>query len=157
MARSLVYSIGAEHTGAPGTKEKGVAAIREYLTEQGLDLSGMRIDNGSGLSRSSRISASLLTSILNRAWKSTLMPEFVSSLSIAGKDGTTRRRFQDSTIKNRVRIKTGTLNNVSSAGGYVFGKSGEVFSFAFIVNHPRVERVLGPRLQEALVEWISHL
>ena len=80
------------------------------------------------------------------------MPEFVPSLSIAGKDGTTRRRFLNPIIENKVRIKTGTLNDVSSAGGYVFGQSGEVFSFALITNYPRVERVLGPKFQEALVE-----
>ena len=157
MARSLVYSIGAELMGAPGSKEKGVKAIKQYLTQQGLDLSGMLIDNGSGLSRSSRISTNLLNEILNRAWRSPLMPEFASSLSIAGKDGTTRRRFLNPTIENKVRIKTGTLNNVSSAGGYVFGQSGEVFSFALITNYPRVERVLGPKFQEALVEWITRL
>ena len=157
MARSLVYSIGAELMGAPGSREKGVKAIKQYLTQLGLDLSGMHIDNGSGLSRASRISTNLLNGILNRAWRSSLMPEFVSSLSIAGKDGTTRRRFLNPTIENKVRIKTGTLNDVSSAGGYVFGQSGEVFSFALITNYPRVERVLGPKFQEALVEWITRL
>tara|TARA_Y100001970_G_scaffold281261_1_gene391649 strand:+ start:96 stop:353 length:258 start_codon:yes stop_codon:yes gene_type:complete len=85
------------------------------------------------------------------------MPEFASSLSIAGKDGTTRRRFLNPAIENKVRIKTGTLNDVSSAGGYVFGQSGEVFTFALIANYPKVERVLGPNFQEALVEWITRL
>ena len=48
MARSLVYSIGAELMGAPGSREKGVKAIKQYLTQQGLDLSGMHIDNDPG-------------------------------------------------------------------------------------------------------------
>ena len=48
-------------------------------------------DNGSGLSREERITAQQLARLLQVAWASPLMPELVSSLPVAGIDGTLRR------------------------------------------------------------------
>src|SRR5690606_20182336 len=57
MTRQLLYTLGAETFGAPGTREKGIAAIRDFLAAQGFDLASLVIDNGAGLSRNERISA----------------------------------------------------------------------------------------------------
>ena len=157
MARSLVYTIGAEKLGPPGTRAKGINFIGKYLSDNNIDKNKFHIENGSGLSRSTRVTADLINDVLRKAWKSQIMPEFVSSLSIAGQDGTTRKRFGGNKAENRIRIKTGTLKNVSSAGGYVFGKSGNIFSVVFIANHRNVDRVAGPKFQEALMNWVSEL
>ena len=85
------------------------------------------------------------------------MPEFVASLSIAGKDGTTRNRFKGSKFGGKMRIKTGTMKNVSSAGGYVFGASGKIFSVVFLANYSKIERVSGSKIQEALLNWTANL
>ncbi len=60
MTRDLVYTLGAELGGAPGTREKGVAAIRLFLAQRGFDVSSLRMQNGAGLSRDERASAELL-------------------------------------------------------------------------------------------------
>ena len=52
------------------------------------------IDNGAGLSREARVSADSLASMLTVAWNSPVMPEYISSLAIAGVDGTVRRRLK---------------------------------------------------------------
>src|SRR5262249_57664722 len=59
MTRDLVYTLGAELGGAPGTREKGVAAIRVFLAQRGLDASSLAMQNGAGLSRDERASAEL--------------------------------------------------------------------------------------------------
>ena len=157
MARSLVYTIGAEILGPPGTRKKGIKFIGKYLSDRNIDIKQLHIENGSGLSRSTRVTTNLINDVLRKAWRSQIMPEFISSLSIAGEDGTTRKRFRGSKTENRIRVKTGTLKNVSSVGGYVFGKSGKVFSVVFIANHPNVDRASGPNFQEALMTWVSEL
>src|SRR5690606_23621552 len=93
MTRQLLYTIGAETFGAPGTRDKGIAAIRDFLAAQGFDLASLVIDNGAGLSRNERISAGLLADILRAAYRSPYAAEFIASLSLGGLDGTTRRRF----------------------------------------------------------------
>ena len=57
MTRDLVYTLGAEIGGVPGTREKGLAAIRLFLAQRGLDVSSLRMQNGAGLSRDERASA----------------------------------------------------------------------------------------------------
>ncbi|MGH7900501.1 MAG: D-alanyl-D-alanine carboxypeptidase, partial [Thermodesulfobacteriota bacterium] len=60
--------------------------------------------------------------------------QFLTSLTIAGVDGTLKHRFSSSDVKGRVFAKTGYLNNVRSLSGYVFTKSGDVLVFSILAN-----------------------
>ncbi len=93
MTRQLVYTLGAEIGGEPGTAAKGIDAIRAFLQKRGIDVSTLVLQNGAGLSRDERASAALLASVLRAAQKSAYAPEFMASLSLGGLDGTTRGRF----------------------------------------------------------------
>ena len=64
-----MLTLGAERYGAPGTREKGRRAINDWLAERGLDADELFLDNGSGLSRKTTISARSLGRILLDAWK----------------------------------------------------------------------------------------
>src|SRR5690606_18319085 len=110
MTRQLELTLGAERFGPPATKQKGHAAIVAVLEERGLDTAGIVISNSAGLSRDSRISARQLAGVLEAAWKSPFMAEFMASLSIAGKDGTMRRRLNGTPAEGRMHLKTGTLD-----------------------------------------------
>ena len=92
MAQQLFLTLGATQRGA-GTPE----AAREVLRSGCASASATRraaasIGNGSGLSRDSRLSALLLGRLLQSAWASPVMPELMSSLPVAGVDGTLRDR-----------------------------------------------------------------
>ena len=63
-----------------------------------------------------------------------LAPEYLSSLGIAGKDGTLKYRFDGTDAVGRLRAKTGTLENVSALCGYVQSVGGEKFFFSIMVN-----------------------
>jgi D-alanyl-D-alanine carboxypeptidase/D-alanyl-D-alanine-endopeptidase (penicillin-binding protein 4) len=95
MTRQLVYTLGAQRYGAPGTRENGIRAIREFLESRGLDVAPLAMQNGAGLSRDERVSARLLVGVLRAAARSPFGPEFIASLSLGGMDGTTRNRFND--------------------------------------------------------------
>lgn len=62
----------------------------------GSALKDWKIENGSGLSRTERITAHSLGQLLEAAWRQPWMPEFVSSMAMAGVDGTARKRLRDS-------------------------------------------------------------
>jgi D-alanyl-D-alanine carboxypeptidase/D-alanyl-D-alanine-endopeptidase (penicillin-binding protein 4) len=107
------------------------------------------LDNGSGLSRTERISAQALARLLHTAWASPLMPELMSSLPLIGVDGTLKR------IKGKAsgsaHLKSGSLRDVVALAGYVHALNGQRHVLVAIVNHPSAQ-MARPAL-EALVEW----
>jgi serine-type D-Ala-D-Ala carboxypeptidase/endopeptidase (penicillin-binding protein 4) len=106
------------------------------------------IDNGSGLSRETRVSAALLTRLLQRAWSSPVMPELMASLPVTGLDGTLRRSRAQA---GRAHLKTGSLRDVTALAGYVLGSSGKRYVLVAMVNHPNANAAR-PAL-DALVQW----
>lgn len=152
MARHLLLTMGAERFGAPATLDKGIRAMAAWAQERGLPLSDMQIDNGSGLSRSTRISVLELAAVLRAAYHSRYAPEFVASLPLAGIDGTLRTRLQG-LQPGSVRLKTGHLDGVSGVAGYVTGASGKVYVVVSLVNDARVGAGAGDAVHTALVGW----
>jgi serine-type D-Ala-D-Ala carboxypeptidase/endopeptidase (penicillin-binding protein 4) len=107
------------------------------------------IDNGSGLSRTDRITAQALGRLLQSAYASPYMPELMSSLPISGVDGTLRR--SRTTARGSAHLKSGTLANVVGAAGYVLAASGRRYVMVIIVNHPNA--IAARPAIEALLEW----
>ena len=153
MARHLLLTLGEEHLGRPATLEKGAAAIADWGRERGLDLQGVDIDNGSGLSRSTHISALQMAKVLSAAYHSRYAPEFLASLPLAGVDGTLRSRMK-ATPAGDVRLKTGHLDGVSGVAGFVTTAGGKTYVLVSLVNHPRADFGAGEPVHAALVTWI---
>jgi len=79
---------------------------------------------------------------------------WLESLSIAGIDGTIRRRFQNSTVYGRAWMKTGTIKSVSNIAGYVEGISGEKYVVIILVNSP-LSSQYGKKLANVVIEWVA--
>jgi D-alanyl-D-alanine carboxypeptidase/D-alanyl-D-alanine-endopeptidase (penicillin-binding protein 4) len=153
MARHLLLTMGEERSGGPATLEKGAAAIAEWSRERGLDLRGMDIDNGSGLSRSTHISVLQMAQTLSAAYHSRYAPEFLASLPLAGVDGTLRSRMKTSPA-GAVRLKTGHIDSVSGVAGYVTTSSGKTYVLVSLVNHSRADIGAGEPVHATLVAWM---
>ena len=150
MAQQLFLTLGATQRGA-GTPEASREVLRQWLRGRaGNAAAGSVIVNGSGLSRDGRLSARTFGRLLQSAWASPVMPELMSSLPVAGVDGTLRRYKGG---PGRAHLKTGTLKDVVGIAGYVLGDSGRRYVVVGIVNHARAEAAR-PAL-EALVEWAA--
>ena len=154
MARILVLTAGLAREGEPATLEKGRRTIAASLGDLGVSTKGLYVDNGSGLSRESRISARTLGSMLVAAWGHRYMPEFVASMPVSGEDGTLRRRLGGSTA-GYAHMKTGRLQDVSSIAGYVQARSGRRYAVVVLHNDKDVHRGPGQELQDALVRWVQ--
>jgi D-alanyl-D-alanine carboxypeptidase/D-alanyl-D-alanine-endopeptidase (penicillin-binding protein 4) len=154
MARTLLLTVAAETSGTPATASAGEASIREMFASRGLEFPELVIGNGSGLSREARISGDSMARLLISAWKSRYAPEFLASLALGGLDGTLRRRFEKMDDPSRIRMKTGTLKNVSTIAGYVTGQSGRHYAVAVYINHPGVQNGVGELIQGAVIEWV---
>lgn len=154
MARHLLLTLGVERYGPPATVEAGRLAAIEILRQNGLDFPELRIDNGAGLSRKTRISARSLGELLLAASESDFRSEFVSSLPLSGMDGTMRRRFRTAELAGRMHIKTGRLDDVFAMAGFVRSRSGREFVVVAIQNERDAHRGPGEEAQSALLKWV---
>jgi D-alanyl-D-alanine carboxypeptidase/D-alanyl-D-alanine-endopeptidase (penicillin-binding protein 4) len=153
MARHLLLTMGEERYGVPATLEKGAAALAEWSRERGLDYQSLDIDNGSGLSRNTQISALQMAQTLSAAFHSRYAPEFIASLPLAGIDGTLRSRMKMSPA-GAVRLKTGHLDGVSAVAGYVTTAGGKTYVLVSLINHGRADIGAGEPVHATLVGWM---
>lgn len=154
MARHLFLTIGEDRYGVPATPDKGTRAIADWSHERGLPLEDLVIDNGSGLSRTARISALDMATMLRAAYHSRWAPEFIASLPLAGIDGTLKSRMRN-TAAGSVRLKTGHLDGVTAVAGYVTATSGKTYVLVSIINDTRSDYGAGDPVHGALVDWIQ--
>ena len=150
MARQLFLTLDAAR---PATPAGAQHAIHAWLAGKKLSMPELVLDNGSGLSRTERISADNLARLLQAAWHSPVMPELMASLPLAGTDGTLKRRLETSSAAGRAHLKTGYLENVRSLAGYVITPSGKRWIVVFLINDPKARQ--GKRAMDALIEWVA--
>jgi len=142
IAESLVKNLGAWSgatlEGSParrGDWTEGIRALRGEVGKLGVDLSGARLIDGSGLSEQNRLSPRMLVQALEVGRsRFGFGPEFVSAMPIAGADGTLERRFEGA--RGRIRAKTGLLSDASvvALSGFAERADGETWIFSILVN-----------------------
>lgn len=152
-ARHLLLLLGAKLYGAPATMKKGRDAITYILGSRGaLGEGTLRIDNGSGLSRTSKMNAKILARMLDDAYDR-YGSRWMETLSIAGVDGTIKRRFRNTVVKKRAWMKTGTLRRVKNIGGYVKNRAGKRYTVVILVNSQKA-RYRAAKLQDKIITWL---
>ena len=134
---------------------KAEGEVRAWLKKNAIDDTGLVLDNGSGLSRSERISPRQLAGVLQAAYRSKWAPEFLSSLPIVAVDGSMRSRLKDSPAAEIARIKTGGLRNVVSVAGYVTDAVGEPHVVVGIINDERAGRAGARAILDALLDAVA--
>ena len=152
MARELFLSLAAEVLKLPANPDRAQRVIRNFFTNKGIAMPELVLENGSGLSRRERISARSMAHLLQAAWASPVMPEFVSSLSLVGYDGTMRRRLNQKSVAGQAHIKTGALNDARAVAGYVLAASGKRYVVVGFVNHANAGAAQAA--QDALLQWV---
>jgi D-alanyl-D-alanine carboxypeptidase/D-alanyl-D-alanine-endopeptidase (penicillin-binding protein 4) len=152
MARQVFLTLGAYGGGPPGTLDKSRAAIRQWLSQKGVPMPELAMENGSGLSRVERMSARGMGEMLLEAFRSPVMPELISSMPIVAADGTMRKRLSNADVAGQAHIKGGTLVGVRAIAGYVLDARGRRNVVVFIVNHANAGNAQGA--QDALLRWV---
>ncbi|MFJ9342438.1 D-alanyl-D-alanine carboxypeptidase/D-alanyl-D-alanine-endopeptidase [Streptomyces sp. NPDC101733] len=122
-------------SGQPAGFEGAEKAVRDRLASLGVDVSGSRFADGSGLNRADKVTTRLLTGLLAKAadpQRSELRP-VLTGLPVAGFTGTLKsRNAGTSPAAGLLRAKTGTLTGVNSLSGTVVDPSGRLLAFAFL-------------------------
>jgi D-alanyl-D-alanine carboxypeptidase/D-alanyl-D-alanine-endopeptidase (penicillin-binding protein 4) len=154
LAEALAREVGRA-TGAQMSFSGASQAVLTVLRNHGFDVSGATMVDGSGLSVSDAVPATLLTELLSAAAAPDKSPDkspadeasqqrtvalrpLLVGLPVAGGSGTLADRYHGPAAGGRgwVRAKTGTLTGVNSLAGTVLDAEGRVLVFALLSNGP---------------------
>lgn len=143
MARHLELAVA-------GTPEAFNSQMKDWLKQQGIASNDWFFENGSGLSRNTRIDAKGLAEFLRNMAQRPDFPDFLASFPRAGADGTLHRRVNN--INGFAYLKTGSLNGVRSLGGYLRDREGQLWAVGILVKSPRSYDSWEP--MEGLLEFL---
>ena len=96
---------------------RAALANTRWMKAQGLPMTGLRVRDGSGLSRGNRLTSRSLSVLLWRMAQHPLGAYYQASMAIAGQRGTLRNYFRGTSLQGRFWGKTGTLTGVRSISG----------------------------------------
>lgn len=137
LAEALARQVALAR-GLPATFEGGAQAVTDAIADAGVDVSGVSLSDGSGLSREDRIPAEVLTAVVSGAADGSLgvASLLLSGLPVAGYDGTLADRGDDdpATAPGAIRAKTGTLLGVHALAGTVVTTDGRLLAFAVLAD-----------------------
>ncbi len=141
-AENILKTIGVYAFGQPGTSNNGLKQIRQYLSRMGISDQNYNLSDGSGVSRYGLVTPDVLSSFLLIMYQDlTFRYDFISSLSVAGVDGTLKKRMRNFSTLGKVHAKSGSLQGVSTLAGYTRTNDGDVLGFVFFMEH-----LAGPKL-----------
>ncbi|WP_157371745.1 D-alanyl-D-alanine carboxypeptidase/D-alanyl-D-alanine-endopeptidase [Angustibacter sp. Root456] len=155
-----LHRMVARAVGQHGTWTGARIAQRAVLAREGILLPSTAMKDGSGLSRSDRLTTTQLARVVANAFEpgqDDLAVLRTGALPVAGRTGTLKHRFAAPPVRcaiGKVAAKTGSLSDASSLAGYTVGKDGRLKAFAFIVNHRRVDSLLRRNL-DALAATVN--
>lgn len=135
IANALFKTMGKLYANEPGSWENGRQALKNIFSEKSqLKFSKAKMVDGSGLSRYNYVTPKQVAALLKKAHQSANFDVFLSSLPIAGVDGTLRDRMRQSAAFKKVHAKTGTMGGVTALSGYVENRKKQKLIFAILVN-----------------------
>ena len=150
-AEMLLKLLGAKELGR-GTTAAGARVVRRELAQRDVPLAGVRIADGSGLSRLDRVTARMLGALLVSAWDDPEISRvFLTSLAVAGVSGTLEDRLTAAPARGRIRAKTGTTSAASALSGY----SGTGYAFALVMNGDPVDVTAARTAQDRLARLLA--
>jgi D-alanyl-D-alanine carboxypeptidase/D-alanyl-D-alanine-endopeptidase (penicillin-binding protein 4) len=117
------------------TNDAALEALHRRLASWGVPPGGEQMVDGSGLSRRDAISVDALATVLQRMFDRENASPWMTSLPVAGVDGSLDTRMRGTAAEGNVRAKTGTMSNVRALAGYVTTRDGERLAFAALVNN----------------------
>ena len=133
--REAAVAAGHAVSGEPGSREAGLATMREFLAEIGISSSEYQFTDGSGLSRDTLVSPAAITQLLIHMNQSPHRDEWLSLLPIGGEDGTLGSRFAGHPEARAIHAKTGTLDHVKALSGYADTTANGRVAFSLVVNN----------------------
>lgn len=114
LLKTIAWKLGK----TPSTKN-GTTSVINFWAAKGIDKNALNILDGSGLSPGTRVTTAAMASILFQAQKEEWFPAYYNSLP----------------EYNGMKIKSGTINDVSAYAGYYTDKNGNKYIAVININN----------------------
>jgi len=152
FAEALFKTVGG------GTAEGARMAQRDTLQSWGIDPSTVIVADASGLSRYNYVTPETMVAVLTHVFRSErLRAVYQATLPIAGRDGTLELRMKGTVAEGRAFVKTGSMNGVRTAAGYVQTADGQPLVFAIMANNfANSPAVINAATDEIIVRLASY-
>lgn len=136
MAEGMLRSL------APGRpRNAAIDTERNFWLEKGFDISKLRIEDGSGLSRNDRITPRFMAEVYKWMYHTDMAGGYASLFPKAGHDGTMRSFLRGTALDGRLATKTGSMRGVQCYGGYLLDEDGNpTHTVVVFVNNFRCGR-----------------
>ena len=117
LGDAFLKQLGTTESGS--LRSDGLRQLENHLRLSLGDIHNLSLHDGSGLSRTARVSPELLLQYLAALTRKPYFRTIYAALPIAGIDGTLKNRMKGSPAEGTLRAKTGTLDGVYNLAGYV--------------------------------------
>jgi D-alanyl-D-alanine carboxypeptidase/D-alanyl-D-alanine-endopeptidase (penicillin-binding protein 4) len=136
-AEALLKTLGVTYADSPPNQatDAGAEAIIEILAQLGVTVDGIRIADGSGLSRHSLLKPQTLVDTFQVMAYHPQARVYRNSLAIAGETGTLRNRFKNTPLAGNLQGKSGALTGNVSLSGYLNPTNYDPLVFSILINH----------------------
>lgn len=115
FAEAMLKTLALETQGV-GSTERGTVAERKHWEKKKMPLDGVTLVDGSGLSRSNRVTASFMSDVLAEMADNVY---FASFFPLAGQEGTLRKFLAGTSLDSYIAMKTGSMNGIQCYAGYL--------------------------------------
>ena len=132
MLRTLAVVEGEE-----GSTKAGAKVNTDLWTRRHAPMEGVHIEDGSGLSRSNRVTASFMTGVLKSMWRD---PYYVSFFPLAGQEGTLRKFLAGTRLEGYLAMKTGSMNGIQCYAGYKLNDDYEPTHTVVVIMNQLINR-----------------
>lgn len=139
-----------------GTIQAATQLIESTLEQTyQIDTQHMVIKDGSGLSQLDRVTPTILTQLLTRAYhQPDVGKTLYQALPTAGYNGTMTYRLGNSNLIGQVHAKTGTLNDAIALAGYMITQKNHRLTFSLLLNKlHHSQRKQARQFQDALLKY----
>jgi serine-type D-Ala-D-Ala carboxypeptidase/endopeptidase (penicillin-binding protein 4) len=142
---------------ANSNDERARKIMRSYLEVCNIDGNQCMFIDGSGLSKQNRTNANTVVDLLTAIRQQPgFFGQFATTLSVAGYDGTLRRRMIGTPAQYNAHGKTGTLNGVTALAGYVITQDGQLATYFITMQNFRNGPALHKRTQDRIVTLLAN-
>ncbi len=119
-----------------GSNATGTSVLKYYWKNRGVDITGLNLYDGSGLSSYNLITAQQIVDVLKKVYTDSLKYQgFISTLPVAGESGTLKYFLYKSEAKKHIYAKSGSMSGVKAYSGYIETKQKNILTFSFIINN----------------------
>lgn len=142
---------------ANSSDERARKIMRSYLEVCNIDGNQCIFIDGSGLSKQNRTNANTVIDLLTAIRQQPgFFGQFATSLSVAGYDGTLRKRMHGTPAQFNAHGKTGTLNGVTALAGYIITADGQLASYFITMQNFRNGPAVHKRTQDRILTLLAN-